>query len=76
LLSREEVLWNMAARLELRGQVFEVKAGQTLYHALEKLGIAPQTVLPVRAGELITEDEILQDGETVKLVAVVSGGAG
>lgn len=63
------------AFLELRGKRFEVKAGQTLKHALEKSGVSSQTVLALRQGELLTEDEILQPGETVRLVAVISGGA-
>jgi len=36
--------------------------------------ILPETVLATRDGELILDDEILQDGEEVRLVAVISGG--
>ncbi len=64
----------MTTTLILRDKTFEVKSGQTLKHALAKIGIAPETVLPVRAGELITDDEILLDGESIQLVAVISGG--
>jgi sulfur carrier protein ThiS len=31
-------------------------------------------VLATREGELITDDEILRPGETIRLVAVISGG--
>jgi sulfur carrier protein ThiS len=31
-------------------------------------------VLPVRNGELITDEVILKDGDELKLVAVISGG--
>lgn len=47
----------------------------TLRDALLKAGILPETVLAVRRGELITEDEILREGEEIKLVAVISGGS-
>jgi sulfur carrier protein ThiS len=32
-------------------------------------------VIASRNGELIVEDEILKDGEVVKLIAVISGGS-
>jgi sulfur carrier protein len=63
------------ARLILRHQTYEVKAGMSLRSALEKAGINPETVIATRNGELITDDEILQDGDVIKLVAVISGGA-
>lgn len=64
----------MTVKLTLRKQQFEIRAGITLRAALVKLDIQPQSVLPMRAGELITEDEILRDGEEIRLVTVISGG--
>jgi sulfur carrier protein len=58
----------------LRDKIYEVKAGMTLLSALEKVNILPETVLATREGELILDDEILREGEEVKLVAVISGG--
>jgi len=46
----------------------------TLRDALIKLGIQPQAVLSTRAGELITDDEILREGDEIRLIAVISGG--
>lgn len=66
---------NYTTTLILRNQKYEVKAGSTLLSALNKLEILPESVICVRAdGELITEDTILKDGETIKLVSVISGG--
>jgi len=62
------------ATLILRDQKYEVKAGMTLLSALKKLEILPESVICVRDGELITEDNMLKDGETIKLVSVISGG--
>jgi sulfur carrier protein len=48
----------------------------TLLSALEKIHVIPESVIATRDGEMILEDEILKDGDVVKLVAVISGGAG
>jgi sulfur carrier protein ThiS len=64
----------MAVKLVLRDKEYEVKPGMTLLSSLEKVGILPESVIASRAGELILEDEILMDGETIKLIAVISGG--
>jgi sulfur carrier protein ThiS len=64
----------MAAHLQLREKEYEVPAGMTVRDALRRLGIEPESVLPTRQGELITDDETLRDGESIRLVAVISGG--
>ena len=63
-------------KLILRDKEYEVKPGMTLLSSLEKCDILPESVIATRDGELILEDEILKDGDVVKLVAVISGGAG
>jgi sulfur carrier protein len=65
----------MTVKLVLRDKVIEVKPGMTLRHSLEKAGIQQEAVLAIRDGEMITEEELLLDGETIKLVAVISGGS-
>jgi sulfur carrier protein ThiS len=64
----------MSAKLILRGQEYEVKSGMTLRHAILKIGQQPEAVLATREGEMITEDEILREGDVIKLIAVISGG--
>lgn len=61
-------------KLVLRGREYQVKPGMTLRHALEKIGVERESVLAIRNGEMITEDEILHAGDEIKLVAVISGG--
>ena len=61
-------------KLIFRDQEFQVRGGMTLRKALEKCQLNPHTVLAVRRGKLITEDVILQVGDEIKLVAVISGG--
>jgi sulfur carrier protein ThiS len=60
--------------LILRDQEFEVRPGMTLLDALKKNDILPEGVLCTRDGELIAEDDILKDGDVIKLIAVISGG--
>jgi len=62
-------------RLVLRDNVVEVRGGMTLLSSLEKANILPETVIATRNGDLILEDEILRDGEEIRLVAVISGGS-
>ena len=62
-------------KLILRETEYEVKPGMTLLSSLEKCNILPESVIATRNGEMILEDEILKDGDVVKLVAVISGGS-
>ena len=61
-------------KLILREKEYEVKPGMTLLSALQKSEILPESVIATRDGEMILEDEILKDGEVIKLIAVISGG--
>lgn len=61
-------------KLVLRDNQYEVKAGMTLLSSLEKIGVLPESVIAVRNGKMILEDEILKDGDEVKLISVISGG--
>ena len=62
-------------KLILRNKEYEVKPGMTLLSALQKIDVVPESVIATRAGEMILEDEILRDGDVVKLIAVISGGS-
>ena len=62
-------------KLVLRDKVYEVKPGMDLLSALKRNNIVPESVIATRDGEMIVEDEILRDGDEIKLIAVISGGA-
>ena len=64
----------MTVKLILRNNEYDVKAGMMLLDALKKINVVPESVIAMRNGELILDDEILKDGDVVKLVAVISGG--
>jgi len=46
----------------------------TLLSELEKISVIPESIIATRNGEMILDDEILKDGDEVKLIAVISGG--
>ncbi|MEJ2013633.1 MAG: MoaD/ThiS family protein [Anaerolineales bacterium] len=66
----------MSATLRLRDQRFEVRHGMTVRSAMLALVLEPDAYLATRDGELITDDEILREGEEIRLIAVISGGSG
>jgi sulfur carrier protein ThiS len=47
----------------------------SLLDALKKSNIVPESVIAIRDGEMITDDEILRSGDEIKLIAVISGGS-
>lgn len=61
-------------KLILRNKEYEVRPGMTLLSALQKIQVVPESVIATREGEMILEDEILRDGDVIKLIAVISGG--
>ena len=61
-------------RVIYRDKEWEVRAGMTVRDIILKLGLDPEAVLAVRDGQLINEATLTKDGDTIKLVAVISGG--
>jgi sulfur carrier protein ThiS len=57
-----------------REKTWQVKAGSTVRHIIEAAGLNPEAVLALRDGKLINEATLTEDGDAIKLVAVVSGG--
>jgi sulfur carrier protein ThiS len=57
-----------------RDRTWEVKAGSTVRHVIESADLNPESVLALREGKLINEATLTEEGDTIKLVAVVSGG--
>ena len=52
----------------------EAQKGQTIESFLKKLKINPQTVIVVKNGEVVTEQEILRDKDELKILSVKLGG--
>lgn len=58
-----------------RDKTWQVQAGSTVRHIIEKSGLNPESILAVRKGKLINDATLTREGDTIKLVAVVSGGS-
>jgi len=46
----------------------------TVLQMLKRADLLPESVLVVRNGKLVTEDQRLTPGDNVKIVSVISGG--
>jgi sulfur carrier protein len=66
----------MTVKLIVRKKEHDVPAGLTVQQAIRQIGLHPEAYLAMRDGEMIAEDEVLREGDTVKLIAVISGGSG
>ena len=62
-------------KLIYRNKQWQLAGGMTVRDAILKCGLNPEQVLAVRGGKLINEATLLKDGDEIKLVAVISGGA-
>jgi sulfur carrier protein len=64
-------------RVKLRNpdRELEVAGGRPVRSVLDELGIAVDTVLVIRSGELITRDTTVRDQDELEVRPVISGGA-
>lgn len=52
----------------------EVEKGSTVSDVIKSLGLYPDAWIPVKGDTPIPLDDVLEDGDELKLIAVVSGG--
>ncbi len=62
------------AKIRYRKQEFEVRSGMTVRAAIEKMGLDPYSVLALRGKRLINDQTIIEPGEEIRLLNVISGG--
>ncbi len=55
-------------------EVLELERGATVADAVRRLGLYPDGWVPVKGDGPIPTDAILEDGDEIKLISVVSGG--
>jgi sulfur carrier protein ThiS len=65
----------MPVTVILRQERLEAPTPSTVRQALLHLRLSPENYLVLRDGRLIDAEEPLQEGETIRLVGVISGGA-
>lgn len=64
----------MPVKLILRKQEYLVEGTITVKEALKRLNLSIESHLVVRDGHLLTENDALRNGETVKIISAISGG--
>jgi sulfur carrier protein ThiS len=62
------------AKIKFKEHVYNVRTNTTIRRVLKDLNFQPDAHLIIRNGILITDDEMLKDGDTIRLIPVISGG--
>jgi sulfur carrier protein len=65
----------MQIRLEPQGKQLTVSGRRRVGDLVQSLGILAGTVMVIRGDELLTDDEYVDDSDSIELRAVISGGA-
>ena len=74
-LDRDHRLQGLAdMKIIYRDQEWQLKGKTSVRRAIKAIGLNPEAVLAVLNDELVTDDRIVAQGDTLKLIAVVSGG--
>lgn len=61
-------------KVQYSGKVHEYEGPMSAKKLLEIMGLNRESVLVVRNGELVTEDEILKPEDEILIINVISGG--
>lgn len=65
----------MSVMVQWRLEMRELAGPLSVRELFEQLGLPAELYLVVRDGQLLDENEILHDGDQVRLVGVISGGS-
>ena len=66
----------MSIEVLYRGKVIIVEEKEiTAGELLKKLGLSPASSLVVKNGEVVTEKEKLREGDNIRVINAISGGA-
>ena len=50
------------------------KEDNTILNLLTELDISPQTVVTKKNDQIVTEDAIIEEGDTIKVIQIIYGG--
>lgn len=64
----------METYLIYRNREIPVEPGILLVQALDELELSPEMIIALRAGRLMMADEVIKEGDQIKLISVISGG--
>jgi sulfur carrier protein ThiS len=63
-----------SANLVIQKKTIPCRVNIPIRKAMTENGLSPSAYLIVRNKELVTDDEIIKSGDTIELIAVISGG--
>ncbi len=61
-------------KIRYRDKEWELEGERTVREAIEAVGLTPERVIAVRDGKVLSQDTLLEEGEEIKLLAVITGG--
>lgn len=61
-------------RIPQKNREIEVPGPKRVMDLLAEAGVRPTTVIVTRGRDLLTKDQRVEDGETIDILSVVSGG--
>ncbi len=61
-------------RIPQKNREIEVPGPKRVMDLLAEAGVRPTTVIVTRGRDLLTRDQRVEDGETIDILSVVSGG--
>jgi len=64
----------MEIRLEPQGKQLTLSGRRHVGDLVKSLGLIVGTVLVIRGDQLLTDDEIVEEGDAIEVRAVISGG--
>ena len=64
----------MIVTIEREQTTKEIQFTGSVKQLLEKLNINPETVLTIKNSEVLTQDEELENTDTIEILSVISGG--
>lgn len=64
----------MVTKIIFRKKEYPVEPGTTIRTAIQAIEIVPESIIPTRKGQLISEEDVIQDGDIIRLVPVITGG--
>lgn len=64
----------MTFKVVFRKKTYEFEENMSVKKVLKRICISSESYLVVRDGKLLTENDMIKDGEIIKIISVISGG--
>jgi len=74
-LSVDQVLIQRdTVKIRYRDEEWELEGELSVREAIEEVGLSPDRLIAVRDGEIVNEEVVIQEGDEIKLLALIAGG--